>query len=150
MNDQLPQRERSPMSTNKRWPDVELSPRAIIFERSKQALDTKGAEVFGRVVYVTEDRNMVRKLSSLEAYTAYMLTRLAEEGYSPKRDYICVTGSMLSLCLGLCGVLKKHGTVQLLVYNGSLRDYVVRVFDLNDLDKLMSEGVLSGIVERRL
>jgi hypothetical protein len=107
--------------------------KVILIQRPKHGLDISKAARYGDLTLIEDERGHYSSVFDINEYCEFLLSRLSELNYDPQKDYICVVGSMVNVCVALVCVARNFETFKVLLFNSVINDYVAREFEITSL-----------------
>ncbi len=105
---------------------MDQQPRVFFIERPKPSLDIEPAKKFGEISFVFNEGDRRASVFDSESYGRSIVNRLREVEFNPQLDLLCISGKMVPVCIATAAIISAYDTVQVLLYNASLADYVKR------------------------
>ena len=108
--------------------------RVFVIEPPRNELDINKASTFGNIAYLF-DRDIRRhSVFKSKAFGADLLQRLEAVQYNPDQDYICIAGSMVTVCVSVIVIAQRYDAFTVLLFNSINDAYEARRFDCSDLN----------------
>lgn len=83
------------------------------------------AEKHGSIVYLSSKKtNPFNTSRSLQIYRNSFI----QNNFDPARDFLCMTGNSLSLCLALSCASYLYDEIKVLMFDSQTSHYIVRIF----------------------
>jgi len=109
-----------------------MNAKAWVIEPTK--VDVRQAEAYGSITYVF-DKGETRVSIWDVMFTDSVLDALDAKGFNPVRDYIVVTGNMVTLTLAITAMVSTYGSIRALLYSATERAYVLRLLGETTYDR---------------
>lgn len=110
----------------------------IIEHSSKEGIDVTSATTFGEIVYVFPRNERHASAFRHVEFGRAVVKRLRDADFNPERDYVCCTGSMVTIGVAFIALAKAFRVLRVLMFNSFDNVYVERRFD----DNLFSDDVI--------
>jgi hypothetical protein len=118
----------------------------FFIEEPRSAFDVSSADKYGRstVVFPRGDRSKP-PIFSTDRFGAVLVSRLRSAGFDPRRDIVCVQGSLCCVGVGVAAIVAAFGPISALLYDRSCERYVRRVLgDYDGREKASDESPGAG------
>jgi hypothetical protein len=96
----------------------------VFLAESARNFDLSGAQQYGETVELTDRLSPFRVKNTVQV----LLRGLADAGFDPEKDYICLTGRSVIVAMFLALAAGHYGAVNILVYDARNATYERRCF----------------------
>lgn len=86
------------------------------------------AEDWGEIEYVFQAGTRRPSVFDCQKFGNLFLDMIKEKQFDPEKDYFCLTGSLLPVCVGLVALLSAYGKVNILAFVSTEGKYVKRTW----------------------
>ena len=110
------------------------SRRVFVFEETKQDVGKAGA--FGKIEFLFGETRPRSALFECDNLSNEIINALEECAYDPARDFICITGHIVSIALLTAAVVSEYGRAKFLLYDAIQKTYHERAlgYEFEEID----------------
>ncbi len=103
--------------------------RVFVIEPPRK-LTVDGAREFGEIHYLFNSDTRRSSIFDVLNFTRDILDALTRNEYDPNTDYVCVTGSIITVSLMMAALGAKYKQFQILLFSSQQSKYVSKLFDM--------------------
>lgn len=106
--------------------------RSRVFVLEPTNLDLSSAEPFGDIIFVFDEHETRPSIWETGEFLEAVQRKLEQLNFNPDVDYFCCAGSMVPLISMINYLSNVYPQFRLLLWNSTIREYVVRSFSHDD------------------